>query len=87
MRDVEVEAGGRKLIFTRRQAEECAEAGLARWVGRNRLRITSRCDSKAMLRGISSVVGEAVVEASKELWAQTFVRNQFLRREPSSATE
>jgi hypothetical protein len=76
MRDVEVEAGGRKLIFTMRQAQEWVKAGFARWVGRNRLKITARYDPKAMLRGISSVVGEAVVD-SNEFWAQTFIQNQL----------
>jgi hypothetical protein len=85
MRDVEVEAGGRKLIFTMREAKEWVAAGFARWVGRNRLRLTARCDAKPMLYGISSVVGRTVAEASNQLWAQTFIRNQFLKGESSVA--
>lgn len=84
MRYVEVEAGGRKLIFTMREAEEWVAAGLARWVGRNRLRLTARCDSKAFLHGISSVVGESVSEALGQPWAQTFIRNQFLKRKTAA---
>ena len=81
MRRVEVEAGGRTLIFTMSEAKEWESAGLARWVGRNRLRVTARFDSKALLHGISSVVGESVAEALSQPWAQTFIRNQFLKRE------
>jgi hypothetical protein len=80
MRDVEVEAGGRKLIFTMREAKEWADAGLARWEGRNRLRITARCDSKAMLRGLSSIVGKAIVESPSELWLQMFIQSVLKAR-------
>lgn len=85
MRGVEVEAGGRRLTFTMIEAREWVAAGFARWVGRNRLRLTARCDANPMLYGISSVVGGTVAEASNQLWAQTFIRNQFLKRESSAA--
>lgn len=84
MRDVKAEAAGRELIFTMREAEDWVAAGLARWVGRNRLRLTARCDSKALLHDISSVVGESVAEALSQPWAQTFIRNQFLKRETAA---
>lgn len=81
MRDVKVEAGGRELVFTMNEAKEWVAAGLARWAGRKRLRLTARCDPRVVLRGPSAAVGETVVEALSQPWAQTFIRNQFLKRE------
>jgi hypothetical protein len=85
VRDVKVEAGGRELNFTMVEAKEWVAAGLARWVGRNRLLLTARCDSKPTLHGISSVVGQTLTEVANQPWAQTFIRLQFLKREPDSA--
>lgn len=84
MRDVKVEAGGRELIFTMGEAKEWVAAGLARWVGRNHLRLTARCDSKPTLHGISSVVGQRLAEVANQPWAQTFIRLQLLKREPGA---
>jgi hypothetical protein len=86
MRAVKVEAGGRELIFTMQEAKEWVTAGFACWVGRNRLRLTARCDAKPLLHGMSAVFGSRVAEVSNLPWAQTFMRNQFLKRE-SSATK
>jgi hypothetical protein len=84
MRDVEVEAGGRKLIFTMSEAKEWVAAGFARWVGRNKLRITSRCEAKPVLRGVSLVIGETALGALNEVWAQTFIEHLFRKREISA---
>jgi hypothetical protein len=85
MGDVEVETGGRKLIFTMREAKDWVAAGFARWDGRNKLRLTARCDSRVLLHGISTVVGEYPAVLSNQPWAETFIRSQLLRREPHAA--
>jgi hypothetical protein len=78
MRDVTVEFGERELTVSRDEALKWQAAGLAEWLPRrNRMRFTARRDPKPVLVGMSSVFGEAVVEASNESWAQTFIHNQF----------
>jgi len=85
MRDVKVEFGNRELTISMREAREWEVAGLAEWIPRrNRMRFTARRDPKPVLRGLSAVAGETAVEALDPRLAQTFIRNQFLKREISA---
>jgi hypothetical protein len=79
-RKIRAEVGTRVIEISQATADEWYRAGLARWVGRNRLQITARFNPNGDLRGISAVVGEAVSECRDD-WSVVFRREQFLKRE------
>jgi hypothetical protein len=82
VRDVTVEFGDKELTIPMLEAREWAEAGIAEWLPRrNRMRFTARRDPRPILRGLSAVVGEAVLTSIDRQVARTYIRNQFLRRE------
>jgi hypothetical protein len=85
MREVTVEFGDRELKVSMAEAREWKDAGLAEWLPRrNRMRFTARRDPRPVLRGLSSVAGQAaVLELSGDV-ARAFVRDQFLKREMAS---
>lgn len=85
VRDIIVEFGNRNLTVSMREARKWVAAGLAEWLPRrNRMAFIARRDPKPVLRGLSAVVGETAVEALDPRLAQTFIRNQFLKREISA---
>lgn len=85
MREVKVEFGDKELTISMLEAREWADAGIAEWLPRrNRMRFTARRDPRPVVRGLSAVVGEAVVTSIDRQVAQTFIRDQFLRREVSA---
>jgi hypothetical protein len=80
VREVIAEVGSRDVKLSRLDAKEWIRHGFARWIGRNRIRISARFNPRGDLRGFSAIVGEVIAKAVGDDWAVTFKRDQFPRR-------